>query len=133
MAKRHSAQRAKELTATEKSHFAAALGEQRRFRVDQLAQLAAEETHGAHHPMGSLEVSAALQQAARHALTEIGRAQSRLQDGSYGTCVGCGRQIARERLEVLPAAALCMACQHRADHDHPPLPVAADSRTRRAG
>lgn len=132
MTKRHSAHRAGELAATDKAHFAAALHEQRRFRVEQLAQLAEEEARGA-HPSGSLEVSAALQRAARHALTEIGRALSRLEAGSYGTCVDCGRQIARERLEVLPAAALCMACQHRAGHHRPPAPVGAGSGAGRSG
>ena len=44
---------------------------------------------------------------------EIGsvkRALARLQDGTYGTCVRCGVEIAPARLEARPEAALCINC-----------------------
>ena len=44
---------------------------------------------------------------------EIGsvkRALVRLQDGTYGTCVRCGAEIAPARLEARPEAALCINC-----------------------
>lgn len=122
--------RAQRLTALHTSQFAAALHEQRQFRVEQLVQLADVESSGA-NPYGSLEVTAALKRAAVHALTEIDAALERLHDGSYGRCTSCGRDILRERLEVLPAAALCMACQRRADEDGLPLPFAAVDARRR--
>lgn len=34
----------------------------------------------------------------------------RMDEGTYGTCEGCGRPIALERLEVIPWAARCVAC-----------------------
>jgi RNA polymerase-binding transcription factor DksA len=102
------------LCARDLSQFAAALHEQRRFRVQQLAELAPAEG-GAGETFGSAEVSEALRTGAAHALREIEAALSRLADGSYGTCTECGRAVTRERLEVLPAAALCMACQHRVE------------------
>lgn len=34
----------------------------------------------------------------------------RLADGTYGTCEGCGLQIAPERLEAVPWAARCVRC-----------------------
>jgi DnaK suppressor protein len=43
-------------------------------------------------------------------LTAIDTALARVDDGSYGTCTGCGRSIPAERLEVIPWAATCVAC-----------------------
>lgn len=39
----------------------------------------------------------------------------RIQDGSFGTCVHCGSEISRRRLEAVPWAPLCIACQEAAD------------------
>ncbi len=46
----------------------------------------------------------------RH-LAEVEAAIVRLDDGSYGTCVRCGRPIAPDRLDALPWAAQCIECQ----------------------
>ena len=48
-------------------------------------------------------------------LSAIEDALRRVRDGTYGTCATCGRPIARERLEVLPQADRCVACQRRED------------------
>lgn len=53
---------------------------------------------------------AALLADARHELTEIDAAVARRSAGSYGICERCGRPIAAERLEALPAARTCLAC-----------------------
>lgn len=37
-------------------------------------------------------------------------ALSRLDEGEFGYCEGCGEDIARPRLELDPAAALCISC-----------------------
>ena len=115
MTNRDGPQQPRELSAADKSHLGAALREQRQFRVEQLAELAEEERRGG-TPSSSLEVTAALKRAAAHALTEIEAALSRLRDGSYGKCRSCAQHISPDRLEVLPAAALCMTCQRRADY-----------------
>ncbi|HEU4573069.1 MAG TPA: TraR/DksA C4-type zinc finger protein [Candidatus Limnocylindrales bacterium] len=44
-------------------------------------------------------------------LAEVEAALARLDDGTYGTCVRCGRPIAPERLDALPWAAHCIDCQ----------------------
>jgi len=49
------------------------------------------------------------------AMDEIEAALKRIDDGTYGTCVSCGAPIPFERLEVVPAADRCVACQ--ADRD----------------
>ena len=50
------------------------------------------------------------------AMDEIEAALKRIDDGTYGTCVACGAPIPFERLEIVPAADRCVACQ--ADRDH---------------
>jgi DnaK suppressor protein len=44
-------------------------------------------------------------------LAAVDAALARLDDGTFGTCVRCGRPIAPERLEALPWAAHCIDCQ----------------------
>lgn len=54
-------------------------------------------------------------QAALATLTRIDDALERIEAGTYGVCVECGRAIARERLEALPYAERCIACSRRAE------------------
>ncbi|MBE3589511.1 MAG: TraR/DksA C4-type zinc finger protein [Firmicutes bacterium] len=49
------------------------------------------------------------------ALERVQAALARLDDGTYGLCLRCGRGIDRDRLEALPEAELCLACQQRAE------------------
>lgn len=42
---------------------------------------------------------------------EIQRALDRLEAGEFGICVECGDDIAMERLEAHPAAAVCITCK----------------------
>lgn len=44
-------------------------------------------------------------------LEQVEAALQRLDDGTYGTCARCGKQINPERLEALPSAAYCITCQ----------------------
>jgi DnaK suppressor protein len=43
-------------------------------------------------------------------LDEVARAQQKADDGTYGLCDVCGKQIGAERLEHLPAATRCRDC-----------------------
>ena len=49
-------------------------------------------------------------QQAQVRLTEIEDAVGRLEDGSFGSCEGCGRPIPGERLRVRPTARRCVGC-----------------------
>ena len=60
---------------------------------------------------GELHVTARLIDAARLQLNETEAALARLDAGTYGRCVRCEEPIGPERLEVLPAARYCVACQ----------------------
>ncbi|HZC78127.1 MAG TPA: TraR/DksA C4-type zinc finger protein [Ktedonobacterales bacterium] len=52
-------------------------------------------------------------------LREVNAALQRLDAGTYGTCVRCGRAISPRRLEVLPYASLCIECQEAAERGGP--------------
>ena len=45
---------------------------------------------------------------ARQSLIYVENALSRLENGTYGECEVCGKQIEEQRLEALPYATLCM-------------------------
>jgi DnaK suppressor protein len=48
-------------------------------------------------------------------LREIDDALDRLEGGTYGICLDCGRPIDPARLQALPAASHCIKCQERHD------------------
>jgi DnaK suppressor protein len=54
------------------------------------------------------ELDGSLEENADHLLTEIGAALVRIEDGTYGLCVTCGKPIATERLEAVPYAQRCI-------------------------
>ena len=56
------------------------------------------------------DVLEALDDAGRAEMDAIQHALQRIVSGAYGQCVGCGEDIAAGRLEVMPEAALCLAC-----------------------
>ncbi|MFH1366985.1 MAG: TraR/DksA C4-type zinc finger protein [Patescibacteria group bacterium] len=45
-------------------------------------------------------------------LAEVDKALDRLEKGDYGKCENCGEEIPRERLEVNPAASVCVKCNN---------------------
>ncbi len=45
------------------------------------------------------------------ALAAVEAALRRLDDGSYGDCIDCGEPVGLARLQLLPAASRCAACQ----------------------
>lgn len=53
---------------------------------------------------------AALLQQARDRLDDLERALTRLEQGGYGRCEGCGEPIPAERLEARPATTTCVPC-----------------------
>lgn len=48
-------------------------------------------------------------------LTQVRDALQRIEDGSYGKCIACGRPIEKARLEAVPWAAYCLEDQAKVD------------------
>ncbi|NOT61870.1 MAG: TraR/DksA family transcriptional regulator [Acidobacteria bacterium] len=57
------------------------------------------------------EVLAALDDSIRAEMAHIEMSLARLEQGDYGVCETCGKPIAPKRLEALPYATRCVACE----------------------
>jgi DnaK suppressor protein len=80
-------------------------------RNSRIAQLRAlrESGQSAEDPLMSAQAD-----AIGKVLKEIDAAFARIDEGTYGTCVGCSAPVPAERLEILPYTRHCVACQRRA-------------------
>jgi len=107
------------LTEDQQALYRSMLEEQWRYQVDDIVELShdalediADRDEDGSRTTDQL-LNSRLLAAARQQLQETEDALARLDDGSYGACARCGERIGPERLEILPAAALCVACQSR--------------------
>jgi DnaK suppressor protein len=60
------------------------------------------------------EMNMALRRRARRKVRSLEEALRRLEEGTYGVCERCGKEIGSQRLEALPQARLCIECAQRA-------------------
>jgi RNA polymerase-binding protein DksA len=61
------------------------------------------------------EIDYTLGENSEQVLGEINSALQRIEDGTYGTCKVCGKEIVPERLEAYPWAALCIDDARKAE------------------
>ena len=61
------------------------------------------------------EIDYTLGENSEQVLTEIDAALKRIEEGTYGICANCGREIPAERLEAYPWASLCIDCKRQAE------------------
>ena len=61
------------------------------------------------------EIDYTLGENSEQVLSEINTALKRIEDGTYGTCTACGKEIAPERLEAYPWASLCIDDARKAE------------------
>jgi DnaK suppressor protein len=54
-----------------------------------------------------------LEQTLKQQLAEVEHALAKFDEGTYGICDTCGKDIPPERLQALPQAALCINCKGR--------------------
>jgi RNA polymerase-binding protein DksA len=57
------------------------------------------------------ELDYTLEEASEETLREIDDAVARIDAGTYGVCISCGKPIDEERLEAMPWAAKCIECK----------------------
>ena len=62
------------------------------------------------------EIDYTLEENSGQVLVEIDAALKRIDEGTYGTCTVCGKEIAPERLEAYPWASLCIDDARLAEH-----------------
>jgi DnaK suppressor protein len=84
-----------------------------------VAAAEAANTDDEHDPEGATlaferQHVAALSDAARDRLRQIGEALARIDAGTYGQCSRCGGPIGAERLAARPTANTCIDCAGRA-------------------
>ena len=61
------------------------------------------------------EIDYTLEEHSGQVLTQIDAALTRIDDGTFGKCTNCGKEIPEERLEARPWASLCIDCQRDAE------------------
>jgi DnaK suppressor protein len=59
------------------------------------------------------QIDYSLEEASNHVLAAIDAALERIEAGTYGTCMTCGRPIGDDRLEAIPYATQCIDCRRR--------------------
>jgi RNA polymerase-binding protein DksA len=106
------------------NEFRDLLEERRRHVVDAIERLQKEndaarddeslEPAADNHPADAAtshvdrEIGYTLEEDEEELLREIDAGLARIEDGTYGICVRCGKAIGEERLRALPHAALCI-------------------------
>jgi DnaK suppressor protein len=61
------------------------------------------------------DVLNALNEDAKHVVSQINSALHRIESGDYGICTECGAEISEGRLDIVPYAALCIKCAEKSD------------------
>jgi RNA polymerase-binding protein DksA len=83
--------------------------------------------HLADFAMDSIEADAKVLAAEHDILGHIDAALVRIDDGSYGNCERCGRDIGEQRLSAIPYTARCAQCaQAEEDEEISPDDVQED-------
>lgn len=90
-----------------------------RDRIDRTPDVIHEETRppGEHEipPSEGIDTEIAQERTAQDVLREINSALGRLDAGTYGRCQECGAEIPADRLDAVPYAAFCRACEQKAE------------------
>jgi RNA polymerase-binding transcription factor len=75
----------------------------------------ASDQHIADHASDTFEreLDESLEENADHVVREIDLALRRIEEGTYGNCAVCGREIPEERLAAVPYATLCIEDKRR--------------------
>ena len=107
----------RELLLDERKRVVAALQNLHDDHAGSLTEESGEETAFDNHLADTAtetydrELDYTLEENSEHVLADIDAALKRIDDGTYGLCTNCGKQIPVDRLEALPWATLCIDCQ----------------------
>jgi DnaK suppressor protein len=59
------------------------------------------------------EIDYTLEENSEHVLAAIDSALTRIEEGSFGNCVSCGKEIGEDRLAAIPWATQCIDCKRK--------------------
>jgi DnaK suppressor protein len=84
---------------------------------DEVEEIATNDNHLGDTATATLgrEIDYTLGENSEQVLSEINAALVRIDDGTYGTCRVCGKEIPSERLEAYPWASLCIDDARKAE------------------
>jgi RNA polymerase-binding protein DksA len=113
-------ERFRQMLADERDRVTNALGHLHESNSTSLEDETEEETYDNHLADSATatlnrEIDYTLEENSEHVLSSIEQALQRIENGTFGTCARCGRQIAEERLEAIPYATRCIDCQRVAE------------------
>ena len=108
--------RFREMLVAERGRVSSAIHHLHQSNSDSLEDETGEETYDNHLADSATatlnrEIDFTLEENSEHLLTAIDEALGRIEAGTFGTCVRCGRPIAEGRLEAIPYATRCIDCQ----------------------
>ena len=103
------------LLAHQRNEALARIRDFRRAQEEDAEPLPGDELDAA-RALAEVETHAGLIERAEYRLKAIAAALSRVEEGRYGICEGCGEDIPVDRLKVLPFAAYCVDCQSKRNH-----------------
>ncbi len=86
---------------------------------DALSELSLADQHPADlgTEMFEREKDASILERVEAEIADVDRALKRLDEGTYGLCEACGREITRARLEIKPEARFCVDDQAMAERE----------------
>lgn len=105
-----------ELSVADLDALRADLLEQRRFRAEQLQELAGPtptrvDRASDRRAASQVAVRVQLAASARMVLDDVEAALERIEEGRYGSCLTCGGPVALRYLRVVPQARFCLPCR----------------------
>ena len=78
--------------------------------ADELAEPLDNDMEEQRTEIDDQEVNQGLDDMVNQEIMQVRAALSRIEDGTYGTCSNCGKDIAPARLEAQPMATRCIDC-----------------------
>jgi len=76
-------------------------------------ELSKVPTHAADQAVDGMDKQIAIAQNEEYLLEEVEAALERIEQGTFGTCQNCGREISSQRLDAIPYTSLCIECARR--------------------
>jgi RNA polymerase-binding protein DksA len=109
-------ERFREMLVAERGRVSSAIHHFHQSNSESLEDETEEETYDNHLADSATatlnrEIDITLEENSEHLLVAIDEALGRIEAGTFGTCVRCGRSIAEDRLEAIPYATRCIDCQ----------------------